>query len=88
MKYIDADEVLTQKKPLEFNSPFEHGKVYGWNEAIEYVGNFAPTADVVEVVRCGECKHLMADGRCFEFADDNIRPSASDYCSYGERRKE
>lgn len=49
-RYIDADEVLTQKKPLEFNSPFEQGKVYGWNKAIEYVGNFAPTADVRENV--------------------------------------
>lgn len=47
-----------------------------------------PTIDAVPVVRCGECKHLMADGRCFSFADDNIRPSVSDFCSYGERREE
>lgn len=45
-----------------------------------------PTADVVEVVRCGECKHMVADGTCKVFADDNIFPSASDYCSYGERK--
>ena len=44
--------------------------------------------DIVKVVRCGECKHLHADGRCEEFADDGIRPSASDFCSYGERREE
>jgi len=47
----------------------------------------APTIDAVEVVRCGECKHMMADGRCMEFADDGIRPSASDFCSYGEREE-
>lgn len=46
------------------------------------------SVDAVPVVRCGECKHMMADGRCFEFADDNIRPSVSDYCSRGERREE
>lgn len=46
-----------------------------------------PAVDAVPVVRCGECKHLMADGRCFAFADDNIRPSVSDFCSYGERRE-
>lgn len=40
----------------------------------------------VDLVRCGECKHLKADGTCDIFADDNIRPSASDFCSYGERR--
>lgn len=48
----------------------------------------APTIDAVEVVRCGECKHMIADGRCMEFADDGIRPSAMDYCSYGERRED
>ena len=41
----------------------------------------------VDLVRCGECKHLKADGTCDIFADDNIRPSASDFCSYGERRE-
>ena len=41
-----------------------------------------------EIVRCGECKHLMPDGRCREFADDAIRPSTSDFCSYGERSEE
>lgn len=39
----------------------------------------------VDVVRCGECKHMMPDGRCYEFADPCVRPSASDFCSYGER---
>ena len=38
-----------------------------------------------EIVRCGECKHLMPNGRCEEFADYLIKPSASDFCSYGER---
>ena len=41
-------------------------------------------APSIDIVRCGECKHLMPDGRCREFADDAIRPSASDFCSYGE----
>ena len=42
---------------------------------------------VTPIVMCGECKHLMPDGRCREFADDAIRPSASDFCSYGERKE-
>ena len=41
-----------------------------------------------EIIRCGECKYMMEDGRCYEFADDNIRPSASDFCSYAERQEE
>lgn len=39
------------------------------------------------IVRCGQCKYMGDDGRCSEFADDNIRPSVSDFCSYGERRE-
>lgn len=41
----------------------------------------------IDIVRCGECMHLKADGTCNMFADDNIRPSVSDFCSYGERRE-
>lgn len=39
------------------------------------------------IVRCGQCKYRGDDGRCSEFADDNIRPSVSDFCSCGERRE-
>ena len=54
------------------------------NEALD----MAIEALKADIVRCGECKHLMPDGRCWEFADDAIRPSASDFCSYGERRED
>ena len=46
----------------------------------------APAIDAEPVVRCGECKHLLPNGKCTMFADDNICPSASDFCSAGERR--
>lgn len=39
-----------------------------------------------EIVYCGECIHMMANGKCRQFADSRIRPSASDFCSAGERR--
>ena len=39
-----------------------------------------------EIIHCSECKHLMQDGRCFEFADDNIQLSKNDYCSHAEKR--
>ena len=41
-----------------------------------------------EIIYCGECKHMMPDGRCSMFADPSIRPSASDYCSNAERKEE
>ncbi len=47
------------------------------------------SADVVEVVRCGECRHylLWSDGRELHHCDKHDRVAfADDFCSYGERR--
>lgn len=46
-----------------------------------------PTADVVEVVRCKDCKHLMFSdmyGECLQAHMGIVRPD--DFCSYGERK--
>ena len=86
-KYIDADAL---KKEL-----------VGWeteptDEEIEWVIDNAPTADVVEVVRCKDCAwarkvdnrepmfrcvNICRDG-CTQWLDSN------DFCSYGERREQ
>jgi len=39
-----------------------------------------------EIIYCGECKYMMPNGKCRQFADSTIRPSASDFCSAGERK--
>ena len=39
-----------------------------------------------EIIYCGECKHMMPNGKCRQFADSTIRPSASEFCSAGERK--
>lgn len=50
-----------------------------------------PAADVVEVVRCKECKHKYYDGnqiicqKLYWCDGNNFEPSAEDFCSYGER---
>lgn len=46
-----------------------------------------PAADVVEVVRCKDCKHLMFSdmyGECSQAHMGIVRPD--DFCSYGERK--
>lgn len=46
-----------------------------------------PTADVVEVVRCKDCKwhsKLCGEGFCSNFSITGFEND--DYCSYGERR--
>lgn len=66
----------------------EHGLSDMWsggvNAAIDII--IAVPSAQPEIVRCGECKHMTPEGRCLEFADDNLRPSASDFCSYAERK--
>lgn len=43
-----------------------------------------PTTDAVEVVRCGECR--FCDTADCPMIGSPGRVSASDFCSYGERR--
>ena len=59
--------------------------LWHYAEALEQIIKLLD-ADVAPVVRCGECKYLMVSGICNIFADGNIKPSASDFCSYGERK--
>jgi len=46
-----------------------------------------PSADVVEVVRCKDCKHFVETGgtlkNCFLF-QGMTNPKSDDFCSYGE----
>ena len=43
-----------------------------------------PTADVVEVVHCADCKHLVVyDNCCMYFGH---KTNDDDFCSCGERR--
>ena len=53
-----------------------------------------PAADVVEVVRCSECKHHHDPMRCslwYGTLDDNeyfLEHGKDFYCAFGERRSE
>lgn len=47
-----------------------------------------PAADVVEVVRCKDCKHYNPEAtewRC-DIVAGLVEPYDDDFCSYGERR--
>ena len=83
MRLIDADalEVIFDRE--DWGTPDER---YMPESSIGRWIDDAPTIDAVPVVRCGECKYLMVSGICNMFADGNIKPSVSDFCSYGERK--
>lgn len=50
------------------------------------IENF-PTADVVKVTRCKDCRHhSAAAGVCNLYLHFSVGVTANDYCSYGERR--
>ena len=85
-KYIDADALL---KNINENVAKAHNeRCAQLVEAIVY----APTADVVEVVRCKDCRWCEVtnwDGEILYGCDccggmNDIAPDY--YCSYGERR--
>lgn len=87
-RYIDAD-----KTKKHFGDYFEKvGIARRYAESI--VDNAIPTADVVEVVRCKNCKHHEEllnnnDGNvlCWVHGLDVI-VDRNGYCNYGEREEQ
>lgn len=78
-KYIEADALI---KSLATETGCMD-RVFHAMDVADMVKNF-PAADVVEVVRCKDCKWLFSDEKCplrtYWTHKDN------DYCSYGERK--
>lgn len=88
-KYIDAEAlgIGIAKAEIFANSEFARG----WNNAIKIINN-APAADVVEVVRCRDCKHsYRIDGAKEEYDCAKISAFAKffpgdHFCGYGKRK--
>ncbi len=88
-RYIDADALETheQLEPMG-NGNYEFVEVV-YKDDIDDV----PTADVVEVVRCKDCKHWHSNTEfcgiwSFNFQNIAQRTLRDDYCSRAERREE
>lgn len=80
IKREDAEQAIRiALRPLELLLP----TVIHTENIAEYIMKDVPSADVVEVVRCKDCKWWNGDectGRDIFVVDDD------EYCSYGERR--
>ena len=80
-RYIDVDELLTR---LPDDLPYK--------ASVKRVLTQAPTADVVEVVRCKDCQLRYVPYRCaLWYASANDKAYFAErgpyfYCSYGERK--
>jgi len=88
---IDAVEFgITYAKAIDVNTGeskelFKEGND-ALKKAVERLKEL-PSAEP-EIIYCGECIHMEPNGKCKAFADSKIRPSASDFCSTGERKEE
>lgn len=85
MRYIDAEKLY---ESMQWNIQHDmYDKPFDYLAEIDY----QPTADVVEIVRCKDCKHY-----CPVYADTmggrdclllKTITRADDFCSYGERKE-
>lgn len=73
------------------NGEYDH-YTSGYDEAVDTVENF-PSADVVPVARCRECKykddcirHIEFIGRNYVLEQNTYEYHPLSFCSYGERK--
>lgn len=99
-KYIGAYKIIEKLKVLcDLNCPYTEKqrdvmcRACFLGDAMDVIDDM-PAADVVEVVRCKDCKNWYDGERicyCKRFWDDDGEPklyrcNANDYCSRGERK--
>lgn len=87
-EYIERKAVIN--KINEIPSHFDSGDIkYGIEIAIQAIKD-TPTTDVVEIVRCKDCRHYVAEycTRDIKSRTNMFYMRADDFCSYGERKDE
>lgn len=63
----------------------------GFNDCLDQVLDAVEEKDLVEVVRCKDCKCLTEDGFCWEKINSVVGykiPNPDDFCSYGQRKSD
>ena len=84
-RYIDADKLCKGLTEMaKYQEPYKQSTILGVVSTIQNTR----TADVVEVVRCRDCKHLLVDEDGYTYCSDSCGLDGvdlSDYCSDGER---
>jgi hypothetical protein len=93
-RYIDSTNIskeISDIKKAARSSFCEY--ITGFLSALSLVEDIiddTSTADVVEVVRCKDCKYYIANycTRDIKGRTNMFYMTENDYCSYGERREE
>lgn len=86
-RYIDANEIK-----ITAQMATEDGDVLVSLSDVRKAIEQTPTADVVEVVRCKECKYHFPpphqDGLYAKCSNSCLHMKMTDFCSYGERKEQ
>ena len=92
-RHIDADALIEEIERCSCETWSKGVNPTWWAQAVKVKDNIKqcidrqPTADVVEVVRCKDCKYFYQDGDIKVCKHWNCHSTTDDsYCSYGERR--
>ena len=80
-RYIDANKLIER---LKHNPDFLTAPKHSKDGIIDEIV-YQPTADVVEVVRCKDCKHIETTEYGGYCCLKKTGVAYNDYCSYGER---
>jgi hypothetical protein len=89
-RYIDAEKLRCRLYEADFHTPDER-----WRPESEFAEliDTTPTADVVEVVRCKDCKHqddcarqMVHTTRDSVLEQNKSTYNKVDFCSYGKRK--
>lgn len=79
-----SDEYIRREDAIRLA---EQGQVQGFPWQFQMLVGLPPT-DVVQVVRCKDCKYNATTHKCLNPDSFFLIPKDNDFCSYGERREE
>ena len=93
-EYIERSKAINEiRDTYEYEYPTASGAFDEFvTMLVPRILNNLPAADVVEVVRCNDCKHwggVVFGYRCRKFSGMNtqIQTSENDFCSCGKRKE-
>ena len=84
-EYIERGALIEKMFPIGMPN---NGKYPINAKAVRTAIEQVPAADVVEVVRCKDCKWWHKGGCAFRKDCTADLPSADDFCSHGERKEQ
>lgn len=81
-EYIERE--AAKRELLSWAVNMNHPEYLMRDDALHVIDSI-PAADVVEVVRCKDCKYFNDLGCAIDVVDDTDKPTENDFCSFGVR---